>query len=227
MQLLKRILKSPTKQTLKRIGFFALGTIAIPVLYLLIAWITSNVTIDRVPTSGPLDNTIYLSSNGVHLDIILPINEMDGELLNGLERKDSDDYLAFGWGDENFYLNTPTWSALTFNTAFSALFLKSPTLMHVTRYRQPSEGCISIPITETERQKLNAYIQRSFKLDQAGNKVLLEGRSYGSKDAFYRANGSYSCFKTCNTWANTAFKESGLKAALWTPFDFGLLGNYE
>jgi len=56
---------------------------------------------------------------------------------------------------------------------------------------------------------------------------MLEGSGYGSKDDFYRANSSYSCFKTCNTWVNTAFKESGLKAALWTPFDFGLMGYYE
>ena len=99
--------------------------------------------------------------------------------------------------------------------------------MHVTRYNQYREGWIPISITETERQKLNAYIQKSFKIDPAGNKVKLAGSGYGSKDDFYRANGSYSCFKTCNTWANTAFKESGLKAAIWTPFDFGLLGNYE
>ena len=92
-------IKAPSKKTLKRIGFTVLGIIAMPILCLLIAWITSTISIDRESLNGPLDNTIYLSSNGVHLDIILPINEMNKELLNGLERKESDEYLAFGWGD--------------------------------------------------------------------------------------------------------------------------------
>ncbi|MBL4888255.1 MAG: DUF2459 domain-containing protein, partial [Flavobacteriaceae bacterium] len=46
-------------------------------------------------------------------------------------------------------------------------------------------------------------------------------------DDFYKANGSFSCLKTCNSWANSAFKESGLKSCFWTPFDFGLINKYK
>ncbi|REG87882.1 uncharacterized protein DUF2459 [Winogradskyella sediminis] len=58
-------------------------------------------------------------------------------------------------------------------------------------------------------------------------KIILENQGYSSIDDFYKAKGSYSCFKTCNSWVNSAFKESGLKSCLWTPFDFGLMNKYE
>ncbi|HOB24230.1 MAG TPA: DUF2459 domain-containing protein, partial [Kaistella sp.] len=31
-------------------------------------------------------------------------------------------YLAIGWGDKGFYLDTPTWADLKFSTAFKAAF---------------------------------------------------------------------------------------------------------
>ncbi len=46
-------------------------------------------------------------------------------------------------------------------------------------------------------------------------------------DAFYEAKGSYSFMKTCNTWANSALKSAGQKAALWTPSDKGIFRHYQ
>lgn len=47
-------------------------------------------------------------------------------------------YLAIGWGDKGFYLNTPTWADLKFSTAFKAAFGLSKPAMHATFYRDPS-----------------------------------------------------------------------------------------
>jgi len=35
--------------------------------------------------------------------------------------------------------------------------------------------------------------------------------------------GSFSCFKTCNTWTNQTLKKAEIKTAIWTPFDSGIL----
>ena len=50
---------------------------------------------------------------------------------------------------------------------------------------------------------------------------------YGKNDAFYEANGSYSLFHTCNTWANNGLKACGQKACFWTPFDSGIFYHYD
>lgn len=175
----------------------------------------------------PSNTYIYIKTNGVHLDLILPKDLISKPLLKGLYYKPTENYLAFGWGDENFYINTPTWDDLTVSNAFQALFLESSSLMHVTRYSQPKPNWIKIPVSTNQLQKINTYILNSFKTDTNQNKLLLKDKGYTSSDDFYKAKGSYSFYSTCNSWVNRGLKQSGLKACYWTPFDFGVLNQYK
>jgi uncharacterized protein (TIGR02117 family) len=211
------------KKLLKWIGYVLL----IPVTYLLVSLLLTVIPVSREMENQPLNKTIFLTTNGVHLDIVIPKESIKESLLLGIKHQTSDNYLAFGWGDENFYINTPTWGDLTFQNAFSALFLNSSTLMHVTRYRTKRSRWVEIKISEEELEKLNTYIFNTFQTRENGAKIILENQGYSASDDFYKAKGSYSCFKTCNSWVNTGFKESGLKACLWTPFDFGLMNKYQ
>ncbi|MFV0541412.1 MAG: DUF2459 domain-containing protein [Aestuariibaculum sp.] len=211
------------KKTLKYVLYFLL----VPIVYLVISLILTIITINRDKKIQNFDKTIYLNTNGVHLDIILPKNNIDSLVLFGIKHFETENYLAFGWGDENFYINTPTWTDLTIKNAFKAMFLKSPTLVHITRYNDMHENWVEIKVNDTELKKLNAYLLKTFKTDLNGMKIILENKGYSLSDDFYKAKGSYSCFNTCNSWVNTGFKESGLKACFWTPFDFGLLNKYK
>jgi len=211
------------KKIFKWIIYFLL----IPIMYLIISLILSSIIIDRKLNDENSDKLIYLNTNGVHLDIVIPIKNVDSLVLSGIKYKQNEKYLSFGWGDENFYINTPTWKDLTFSNAFKAMFLKSPTLMHLTRYKSELSDWIEIKISKTELQKLNSYLLNTFKTNENGKKIILKNQGYSSTDDFYKAKGSYSCFKTCNSWVNSGFKESGLTSCLWTPFDFGLITKYE
>lgn len=99
--------------------------------------------------------------------------------------------------------------------------------MHITRYKQKSTSWTEVNLDEPALEKLNQYILQSFQVDNNGSKIVLINAGYSEHDNFYKANGGYSCLKTCNTWVNNAFKESGLKASYWTPFDFGLINKYK
>lgn len=211
----------------RKIFKWILYFLLIPIVYIIVSLILTAVTIERKADNKISDKVIYLSTNGVHLYIVLPVKNMDSLLLSGIKHNATDNYLSFGWGDENFYMNTPTWGDLTFNNAFRALFLKSTTLLHINRYKQKYSDWVEIKLNEHELQKMNAYLQNTFETDKNGMKIILENKGYSSTDDFYKSKGSYSCFKTCNSWVNTGFKESGLKSCLWTPFDFGLLNKYE
>ncbi|KXX71144.1 TIGR02117 family protein [Flammeovirga sp. SJP92] len=211
------------KKILKWTLFFLL----IPIIYVVISLVLSLITVDRIVTDERSEKLIYLNTNGIHLDIVMPIENVDVLVLSGIKYLRNEKYLSFGWGDENFYINTPTWGDLTFSNAFRAMFLKSSTLIHVTRYRQKQSGWIEIKVSESELQKLNSYLLNTFEMKEDGMKIILENKGYTSIDDFYKSKGSYSCFNTCNSWVNTGFKESGLKSSLWTPFDFGLMMKYE
>ena len=212
-----------TKKLLKLILFL----IAIPLIYIAIALIITVFTVDKLDTQLVTNKTIYLNTNGVHLDLILQKKDIDNKLLSGLRYRNSTKYIAFGWGEENFYLNTPTWRDLTLSNAFKALFLKNTTVMHLVHYKHKHKDWVAIKVTENELQKLNTYINNSFYVDNNNVKQLIETKGYSNKDNFYKANGQYSFIKTCNTWVNNIFRASGLKACYWTPFDFGLLNKYK
>lgn len=178
---------------------------------------------------------MYLRTDGIHTDFIVPVRSEMKDWTKTILWKDlrgtdtSYNYIAFGWGDQGFFLNTPEWSDLKFSTAFDALFYRGKSAVHAVYQPEPEEGltCERLFISETQYQKLINYIENSFQKDSLGMPVCIKDRGYWDYDAFYQAKGKYSLFSTCNSWINTGLKESELPACLWTPFAFGILSKYE
>ena len=211
----------------KRILKYLLIIILLPISYILIALILSYIPVNTEQSNDNKTHEIFLSTNGVHIDIILAKGDIDNIMLNMINETNKYQYYAFGWGDENFYLNTPTWADLTFSKAFSAMFLKSSTLIHLTRYYNKRTNWVSIKISDKELEALNKYIYNSFVLNEQEGFKLVLSQGYSTRDKFYKANGSYSIFYTCNSWANDGLKQSGIKSCVWTPFDFPLINKHK
>jgi uncharacterized protein (TIGR02117 family) len=105
----------------------------------------------------------------------------------------------------------------------------STTAIHATFYATllETKSCKKIMISGEQYTRLISYIDDSFQKDSAGHVIkIITSANYNNADAFYEANGSYSLFHTCNTWANTGLKKCGQKACLWTPFDTGIFLKY-
>ncbi len=178
---------------------------------------------------------IYISTNGVHTDIVVPIKNEIKDWTNDInfnhtKTKDSImNFVGIGWGDKGFYLETPEWADLKASTAFKAATGLSTTAMHTTFYKtlKEDESCKKIKISKENYIKLVAYISYSFQKDSNSKTINIPNNFYGKNDSFYEANGSYSLIKTCNTWANAALKASNQKAAFWTPMDSGIFCHYK
>ena len=204
--------------------------------YMMIAYLIMALILSLIPTNRHFQNSkdvpIYLISNGVHVDVVVPISNdiknwrndfhIDSNVANQVN------FISFGWGDKNFYINTPEWSDLTLGTAIKAVFLKSVSAMHVDYYRQPieNENCKLTWISKQQYRKLIDFIETSFTYTPEGNTIKIGNIGYFTHDAFYEAQGSYHLFFTCNTWTNRCLRKSGLKACIWTPFDKGILYQY-
>ncbi|MFT6843395.1 MAG: hypothetical protein ACJASR_002173 [Psychroserpens sp.] len=74
--------------------------------------------------------------------------------------------MSFGWGDENIYVNTPTFGDLTFIIIYKAMFLKSTTLIHGTRYKQKRTHWIEIKVNVSELERLNTYLLDTFEVNE-------------------------------------------------------------
>lgn len=195
-------------------------------LYLVVAFLLSYIPVNNSYDSDIGQNEIYLNTNGVHLDIIIPRDRLLTQMQSLILRED-EAYLAFGWGDRDFYINTPEWSDLTFNTAFKALFLKSETLMHVTRFSKRRKKWHPIEIDNESLNLLLIHIHNSFVTSSSGEYMSVDCDAYGNRDSFYEAKNSYNLFTTCNSWVNQGFKKAGIKTSYWTPFDFPVIDHIE
>ena len=204
---------------LKYIGYLLI----LPVSYLVISIILSFITVNNKENTTKKHHTIYLSSNGVHLEIIIQKQDLIPSILEGQIYNDNAQYFSFGWGDKNFYAETPTWEDFNLLNGLEALFLVSPSLLHVTRHSAIKEHWIAIKINQEQLKKINRYINNTFKLDHQQQKIVLPGLGYNKNDDFYEAMGNYTCFYTCNSWVNSGLKQSAIKSCIWTPYDFGIL----
>lgn len=169
------------------------------------------------------EKEILITTNGVHVDIIVPVEDIDYKLLRKLEILPETKYIAFGWGDKEFYITTPEWKDLKFKTAFNALILKSETAMHVTCYFRKYKSWKSVKLCNSQLEILNGYISDSFQNTENGKFKKIDVKGYYETDFFYESKGSFSMFNTCNVWVNRALKVTGVETAVWSPFDFGIL----
>lgn len=224
--MIKRALRIVLRTLLVFVAFVALYALAALVL-------------SRIPVAGEAQADasvdIYILSNGVHTDIVVPVantvHDWRGDVpyTNTTGRDSRAHWLAMGWGDKGFYLETPTWGDLTARVACRAAFGLGRSAMHATFHRSLAEGaqCKRITMDIVHYQHLCAFLAAGFERDAAGRTAVIHTHAnYGSTDAFYEGIGRYSLLHTCNTWANNALKAGGLKACAWTPFDTGIFRQY-
>lgn len=219
------------KKIFKYICLFLLALITYGLLVSLLSFIpvnTNQFAIDEPKVE------IFILSNGVHTDIVVPVKNdtFDWSKQIKFEHTKAKDstakYLAMGWGDRGFYLETPTWADLKVSTALKATTGLSSSALHTTFYKSMKEDtyCKKIQISTIEYQNLVLFINESFET-KSDEKIKIETDAvYGKNDIFYEAKGSYSLFYTCNTWANQALKSANQKAALHTLTDTGIFRHY-
>ncbi len=219
------------KKLLKYLAIFILSLLT----YLLIVTLLSYVSVNEDFVENHQEIPIYILTNGVHTDVVLPIKNEHYDWSNQLkfEHTKSKDttyqYAALGWGDKGFYMETPTWADLKASTVLKAASGLSTTAMHVTFYKHLKENksCKKIQISLENYQNLIAFINESFQTKSRDFLKIETDAVYGKHDVFYEAKGSYSLFYTCNSWANQALKAANQKAALWTISDSGIFRHYE
>jgi len=123
--------------------------VLVDLFFLLLAYIAAVFLLPMIKSDrqadGDADITLYLISNGIHTDIVMPSRNGDTDWTTTFPAADttggqSADWIAVGWGDKNFYLNTPTWADLTASTALKAVSGLSESAIHTTYY-DSMENC--------------------------------------------------------------------------------------
>ena len=177
---------------------------------------------DFVPTEDGIK--LYLVSNAVHTDVIVPksnqVIDWEEEFADWQFAGDisSQTHVAFGWGDQGFFLQTKTWDDFKVSTAANALLLPSESCMHVGFIRSEYiSDAVSVTVSEQQYQRLVDHIESTFERDADGKRIQIAGEAYFQTDGFFRAKGRYHLLNTCNSWAGRALKAAGVKVPWLSP----------
>ena len=212
----------------RRIG---LALVAIPLAYLAAAVLGGLIPVNRSWVEPDDGVTIYIADNGIHADLILPVNEggLDWETVipaAAFEEKPGDArWLAFGAGERTVYLETPTWWDLRPATIASAI-AGGDRVMHVQWVVDPAVPVREIRLTPEQYRRLWAAVRAGFTLDPAGRAMALDHPGYWKRDAFFAGTGKANAIDTCNQWVASRLRLAGVKAPLWSPFVQGVTWRY-
>lgn len=170
--------------------------------------------------------TLYIESNGIHTGIVMPkvAAGVDwrpmfpaGDLRD--PRYGAHDHVSIGWGERDFYLQTPTWADLKLSTIVAAAIGSDRTLLHVDHVPRPvADGAVRrLVVRPAEYRRLAAYVRASLVPDGERH------HGYYRYDAFYEARGRYSALRTCNTWIGDALRFANVRVGAWTPLSYTVM----
>ena len=223
-------------KAIKVVWKMILGVLVFVALYVTFVFVVPKIPVNRTHLESDSEMVdVYILTNGVHTDIVMPINSRFYDwrpFIDPSDTKSQDPdvrYAAFGWGDKGFYLDTPTWADLKFSTAFKAAFWLGSSAMHVTYHKELKEGdrCRRMQVSKQDFLKMIEYVKSSFRMAETNGPILIDGASYEQYDAFYEGIGTYNLFFTCNTWANDALKSGNQRACLWAARQEDIFSKYE
>ena len=156
------------------------------------------------------NESFYVVSHGWHAGIV--VDRLD--LLDHVPALEKDfplaAYLEIGWGDEQWY-RAQTPSA---GLAIRAVLWPTSTVIHAVaipkspRLVFPESEVIEVSIPRAGYEQLLTYLAESFKRTSSGGLVPL-GRGLYGDGRFYRAEGRFHAFNTCNTWVAKAVGTTG------------------
>jgi len=198
-------------------------------LYLLLAAVLGLVGVNREFRSTPVAAggiAIYLRTNRVHSDIVLPTRvrghdwsaTFPSSQMRALQAPSP--WIAFGWGDRAFMLETPTWRDIRLGTSLRAITGLGSGAMHVEYVGRPEDYQVAqLQISTAQHVRLIEAIENSFRRAANGNPIRIDAPGYGDADAFYEAIPRYSWWFTCNEWVRSVMSDAGLPVPLWAPFE--------
>ena len=212
-------------------GLVAVLAVALlaPVLYVAVALVLGLIPVNAGFRSTADGIPVYVRTNGVHAELVLPTR--GGGIDWTLDHPAGDmralaaplPWIAFGWGDAEFFATTPTWSDLKFGTALRALSGTGEGAMHVEYLAAPSAlAGRELRLSAEQHARLVEYIRASFVRDADGRPRRLRAPGYFDTDAFYAAGPRYTIWFTSNEWVRRGLHVAGVRAPVWAPFDRAL-----
>ena len=167
------------------------------------------------PLPAPTDcdwllRAFFVVGHGWHTGLVIKRRDFVERLPALADDFPSGEYLEIGWGDERFY-QAPT---VTLALALQAILLPTSAVVHVVSVPQAPRvyfsrsTVIEVMVPQAGYEQLLDFVGHSFTRTGNGHLAKLGPSLYG-QGWFYRAEGTFHAFNTCNTWVAQAIVRTG------------------
>ena len=153
---------------------------------------------------------LYVIAAGWHTEIALAVAAIDHPLRAVAPDFPGARYLAFGWGERNYYMARAPTVADAMNALLPgpAVLLVTP-LLQAPRESRANAQVFELSLSTAGLERLSNYLWSAFDRSGGGStRRLAAGPAPGS--VFYAATGTYSSSYTCNTWTAEGLRAGGL-----------------
>lgn len=176
--------------------------------------------------------SVYVAADSLHGDLVFPVENAAFDWRSilkletiGKEQSSAYRYLKFGWGDRDFYMNTPSLDKIEFPRLMRTFFIPgNPTTIHIQGYKDLAIGggyttkCIGL--NKSQYLKVVNYVRQSFR---SGTPIRIQD-GFVAADGFYEGTGFYSMARTCNNWLADALDTADVTTPLWSGLPGPLMG---
>lgn len=157
------------------------------------------------PAAGERARSIYVINHGaLHTGLAVKRSDIPAGVWPANRDYSNSKYLEVGWGDDDGYRKP-----LTLGIAVKALAGSKRTVLLADGFRAvpekvnaPRFTVIQVDLSARGFARLCRHIEETYALDESGRPLRL-GKGW------YRARGTYSAFRTCNTWAAEGLRQAG------------------
>lgn len=153
---------------------------------------------------------LHVVRHGGHTGIVVKGNDLVALLPPLAGDIGSGGYVEIGWGEERYYQA----GTGTVSLALRAALWPNSSVLQVVSFSGPPGSqltpneVVEVRVDEAGYAAALAFIAESFARTPDRGVVRLGQSLYGS-GWFYRAEGSFHLFNTCNTWVARAIEKSG------------------
>jgi uncharacterized protein (TIGR02117 family) len=171
---------------------------------------------------------IFVTRAGWHSGIVIKRADLSERDLPELRDFPDADYLEFGWGDWDYFQAPDPGIGLALKAAFwssGSVLLVVGVKGAVEKHFSGSE-IVEIGLADQPFRQLVDFVSRTFSRPRPA--LAAEARpGLDASSRFYRAQGRFYLFRTCNTWVAEALRSAGLPIAASTLTAEGLMGQVE
>lgn len=157
------------------------------------------------PRAGQTPRTVYVINHGaLHTGLAVRRSDIPRGAWPAHRDYAGSKYLEVGWGDDDGYRKP-----LTSGVAVKALAGSKRTVLLSDGFgtlreklENPKFSVVEVDLSDGGFARLCRHIEQTYALDETGQPIRLG-------QGWYRAQGTYSAFNTCNTWVAVGLRQAG------------------